>query len=143
GEGSIAVVELFKDQAELDEFNLLYKDANGNPSRLINEANILFYVDDVASSLLIDDDDENKKQQPNRVTNYDIKNNTQIEDYLYEIATVNTNPIEAKLNYSSIVERDGIGRGIEYKIRVTEHLNSIELKNSTKFQRGLYVTSNR
>src|SRR5690554_434288 len=142
GEGSIAVVNLFQDQAELDEFNLLYKDANGNPSRLINEANLIFYVDDVASSLLIDDDDANKKQQPNRVILYDIKNNTPIVDYFYDLTTVTTNPIESKLNYSSILERDGIGKGIKYKIRLTEHLNNILLRDSTNFQLGLYLTSN-
>lgn len=142
GEGSIAVVNLFQDQAELDEFNLLYKDANGNPSRLINEANLIFYVDDVASSLLIDDDDENKKQQPNRVILYDIKNNTPIVDYFYDLTTNTTNPINSKLNYSSILERDGNEKGVKYKIRLTEHLNNILLRDSTNFQLGLYITSN-
>lgn len=142
GEGSIAVVNLFQDQAELDEFNLLYKDANGKPSRLINEANLIFYVDDVASSLLIDDDDANKKQQPNRVILYDIKNNTPIVDYFYDLTTVTTNPIDSKLNFSSILERDGDGKGVKYKIRLTEHLNNILLRDSTNFQLGLYITSN-
>lgn len=142
GEGSIAVVNLFQDQAELDEFNLLYKDANGNPSRLINEANLIFYVDDLASSLLIDDDDANKKQQPNRVILYDIKNNTPIVDYFYDLTTVTTNPIDSKLNFSSILERDGDGKGVKYKIRLTEHLNNILLRDSTNFQLGLYITSN-
>ncbi len=142
GEGSIAVVNLFQDQAELDEFNLLYKDANGNPSRLINEANLIFYVDDLASSLLIDDDDANKKQQPNRVILYDIKNNTPIVDYFYDLTTNTTNPINSKLNYSSILERDGNGKGVKYKIRLTEHLNNILLRDSTNFQLGLYITSN-
>lgn len=142
GEGSIAVVNLFQDQAELDEFNLLYKDANGNPSRLINEANLIFYVDDVASSLLIDDDDANKKQQPNRVILYDIKNNTPIVDYFYDLTTVTTNPIDSKLNFSSILERDSDGKGVKYKIRLTEHLNNILLRDSTNFQLGLYITSN-
>lgn len=142
GEGSIAVVNLFQDQAELDEFNLLYKDANGNPSRLINEANLIFYVDDLASSLLIDDDDANKKQQPNRVILYDIKNNTPIVDYFYDLTTNTTNPINSKLNYSSILERDGNEKGVKYKIRLTEHLNNILLRDSTNFQLGLYITSN-
>lgn len=142
GEGSIAVVNLFQDQAELDEFNLLYKDANGNPSRLINEANLIFYVDDLASSLLIDDDDANKKQQPNRVILYDIKNNTPIVDYFYDLTTVTTNPIDSKLNFSSILERDSDGKGVKYKIRLTEHLNNILLRDSTNFQLGLYITSN-
>ena len=126
----------------MDEFNLLYKDANGNPSRLINEANLIFYVDDLASSLLIDDDDANKKQQPNRVILYDIKNNTPIVDYFYDLTTNTTNPINSKLNYSSILERDGNEKGVKYKIRLTEHLNNILLRDSTNFQLGLYITSN-
>lgn len=142
GEGSVAVVDLFKDQAELDEFNLLYKDANGNPSRLINEANLIFYVDQLATSGMIEDEDFNKKQVPNRVILYDIKNNTPIVDYFYDLTTNTTTPIESKLNYSSILERDGNGKGVKYKIRLTEHLNNILLRDSTNFQLGLYLTSN-
>ncbi|MFL0353333.1 DUF4270 domain-containing protein [Xanthomarina sp. GH4-25] len=136
GEGSIAVVNLFEDPAVLDEFNALYKDNNGNPARLINEANLVFYVDQDVTDVL----DEN--QEPNRVFLYDIKNNIPIVDYFYDSTTNTTDPIESKLNYSSALEKDASGKGVKYKIKLTEHLNNILLRDSTNFQLGLYLTTN-
>jgi len=135
GEGAIAMVELFKDPTVLEEFNLLYKDANGKPSRLINEANLIFYVDQDLTGV-------EKDVQPNRVVLYDIKNNIPIIDYFFDTTTNTTNPVDSKLNYSSKLDRDAIGKGVKYKIRMTEHLNNILLKDSTNFQLGLYLTSN-
>ncbi|MCX7546424.1 DUF4270 domain-containing protein [Xanthomarina sp. F1114] len=135
GEGAIAIVDLFKDPAVLDEFNLLYKDTNGEPSRLINEANLIFYVDEIETSQMT------SKQDPDRVILYDIKNNIPIVDYFYDTTTNTNNPVNSKLNYSSRLEEDASGNG-KYKIRVTEHLNNILLRDSTNLQLGLYVTSN-
>lgn len=136
GEGSIAVVNLFEDPDVLAEFNLLYKDNNGNPSRLINEANLIFYVDQSATTNVLED------QEPNRVILYDIKNNVPIVDYFFDLTTSTTNPIDSKLNYSSLLERDASGNGVKYKIRLTEHLNNILLRDSINFQLGLYITTN-
>src|SRR5690606_19358302 len=111
----------------LEEFNLLYKDANGKPSRLINEANLIFYVDQDLTGV-------EKDVQPNRVVLYDIKNNIPIIDYFFDTTTNTTNPVDSKLNYSSKLDRDAIGKGVKYKIRMTEHLNNILLKDSTNFQ---------
>jgi len=136
GEGSIAVVNLFDDQAVLDEFKSLYKDNDGNPSRLINEANLIFYVD---RSVIIE---PLEYQEPNRVILYDIKNNVPIIDFFLDLTTNTTNPIDSKLNYSSILERDASGKGVKYKIRLTEHLNNILLRDSLNFKLGLYLTTN-
>lgn len=135
GEGAIAMIDLFKDPAVLEEFNLLYKDADGNPTRLINEANIIFYVDQDATLTMT-------KEQPDRVILYDVKNNIPVVDYFYDTTTNTNNPVDSKLNFSSKLERDSNGRGIKYKIRVTEHLNNILLRDSTNLQLGLYITSN-
>ena len=136
GEGSIAVVNLFEDQSVLDEFKLLYKDNDGNPSRLINEANLIFYVDQTATIDVLED------QEPNRVILYDLRNNVPIIDFFLDLTTNTTNPIDSKLNYSSILERDAGGNGIKYKVRLTEHLNNILLRDSTNFKLGLYLTTN-
>jgi hypothetical protein len=136
GEGSIAVVNLFEDPAVLDEFNLLYKNSDGTPSRLINEANLIFYVDQQETASL------NEDQQPYRVILYDLKNNIPVVDYFYDLTTNTTDPIDSKLNYSSKLEFDANGNGVKYKLRITEYLNNILLKDSTNFQLGLYLTTN-
>jgi hypothetical protein len=138
GQGSIAVINLFEDPAVLDEFNTLYRDNEGNPSRLINEANLIVYVDQDA----IDSFDEDGGQEPNRVILYDIKNNTPIVDYFYDSSTNTTDPVNSKTNYSSKLIRGTDGLGIKYKINLTEHLNNILIKDSTNFQLGLYLTTN-
>ncbi|PWK20384.1 DUF4270 domain-containing protein [Xanthomarina spongicola] len=136
GEGSIAVVNLFEDPDVLEEFKLLYKDNDGNPSRLINEANLIFYVDQAATINNLED------QEPNRVILYDMKNNIPIVDFFFDLTTNTVDPINSKLNYSSILERDASGKGVKYKIRLTEHMNNILLKDSTNFELGLYLTTN-
>jgi len=138
GEGAIAVVNLFEDLDVLAEFNMLYKDDNGNPTRLINEANLIFYVDQDETSVM----EAENNQEPNRLVLYDIKNNIPIIDYFYDTSNNTTNPIESKQSYSSILERDADGKGVKYKIRLTEHLNNILLRDSTNFQLGLYLTTN-
>ncbi|MEO8934574.1 MAG: DUF4270 domain-containing protein, partial [Xanthomarina sp.] len=135
-EGAIAVVNLFNNPTVLDEFNLLYKDANGKPSRLINEANLIFYVDQTKTSNLT------KDQDPQRVILYDMKNNVPIVDYLFDLTTNTTNPGLSKLEHSSPLQRDSNGKGLKYKLRITEHLNNILLRDSTNFKLGLYLTAN-
>lgn len=135
GDGAMAVVNLFDNPQVLDDFNSLYKDVKGKPTRLINEANLIFYVDQDKTAGM-------KDQEPNRVILYDLKNNIPVVDYFYDSSTNTTTPVKSKTNHSSLLERDANGRGTRYKIKITEHLNNILLKDSTNFQLGLYVTTN-
>lgn len=102
---------------------------------LINEANLTFYVDNVAMSTV--------ENEPLRIYLYDAKNQKPIVDYN---ADVMVNPIDSKLNkigYGGIIEKDASGKGIKYKIRITEYLKScIKNADSTNFKLGLVVTEN-
>ncbi|GGG38330.1 DUF4270 domain-containing protein [Bizionia arctica] len=139
GDGAIAVVNLFEDPNVLADFNALYRNSNGSPSRLINEANLVFYVDQTATSVMT-----GQIQYPNRVILYDLKNNIPIVDYFYDGTTNTTDPVDSKTYYSTKLdfEPGTNGQGIKYKIRLTEHLNNILLKDSTNYELGLYLTTN-
>jgi len=102
--------------------------------RLINEANLVFYVKQ-----------ENVLgQEPQRVYLYDLNNGTPLSDYYFDI-TNNTAPAYSKAQHLGILQREGNvsdGQGIKYKIRITEHINNLLLRDSTNVKLGLAVSGN-
>ena len=145
GEGSMAVVKLFDgenidDDAQTnsfeafkDEFVELDEDGKFIKSKkLINEANLVFYVDQ--SSLA-------GVTEPERIYLYDMKNNSPLIDYLFD--TANTlSPINSRTGHLGRLQRDTDGNGVRYKIRITEHINNILIRDSTNVQLGLVVSGN-
>jgi len=138
GEGAMAVVDLF-DTADTDNNGMFdaYEDfiATYKDQRLINEANLVFYVDQEATAAFT------KDQEPNRVIIYDLKNNIPVVDYFLDL-TNSIEPEESRDYHSTILERDSDGHGVKYKIRLTEHLNNILLRDSMNLKLGLMVTTN-
>lgn len=140
-EGSMAVINLFDglitdengvQHDAYDYFISEFKDElNGSQKKLVNEANLTFYVDQ----------NEVDGEEPNRVILYDLKNNTPIIDYFFDLTNSNF-PANSKLNFSKVLERDSDDNGVKYKIRLTEHINNILLKDSTNVALGLVVASN-
>ena len=135
GEGSMAVINVFSGEILDDEGNLVnaldyFK--SKKDSWLINEANITFYVNQ----------NEVSGYEPDRVMLYDLENNLPIVDYFFDSSTNNTNPLNSKVLYSRILERDEDNNGVKYKLRMTEHLNNILLRDSTNVNLGLYVSTN-
>ncbi len=149
GEGSMAVVELF-DGDDLDSntsidnaFEAFKKafaevdDTTGaflEPKRLINEANLVFYVDQNQVTT--------PSQEPNRVILYDLENNAPLIDYFLDATTNGTDPFNSKIFHSNILSRDENDNGIRYKIRITEHINNLILKDSSNVKLGLFVSTN-
>ena len=144
GEGSMAVINLFNgdvngESTEFSEFKNKYviTDNEGNfvkPRRLINEANLVFYVDQTLVN----------GQEPERIYLYDINNGTPLIDY-YLDNTNNISPNDSKLNHLGKLERvdnEPDGQGIRYKIQITEHINNILLRDSTNVKLGLVVSGN-
>lgn len=131
GEGSMAVINLFNgdeegNSAELDEFK--------SNNWLINEANLVFYVDQTLV----------QGEEPDRIYLYDLNNKTPLVDYYLDAAD-NTNPINSRITHLGALQREGDeqdGQGIKYKIRITEHINNILLKDSTNVKLGLVVSGN-
>lgn len=134
GEGSMAIISLFNgDDDEFADFLDDFKDGT-NPKRLVNEAYLEFYVDQSTV----------QGQEPNRVYLYDIENKTALIDYFID-QSVSDLTINAKIEHLEPLVRvgdDPDGEGVKYKIRITEHINNLIVRDSTNVKLGLVVTSN-
>ena len=136
GDGTMAVLDLFNGDVVNEEGtteNALDFFNSKKDKWLINEANLVFYVDQ--NTLMSDD-------EPDRILLMDLKNNTPIIDYFLDGTTNTTNPNLSKIIYSEILERDSDEKGVKYKFRLTNHINNILLRDSTNVKLGLYVSSN-
>lgn len=148
GQGNMAVIDLFNGEVEND--NGVNEDAFENflnnfrtvgdnditAKRLINEAFIEFYVDHTASpgGRILD--------EPERVYIYDLNNNTPLIDYIID-QSVSAQSLSAKIDHLVPLIReddeDPESEGKKYKIRITEHLTNIFLRDSTNVKLGLVV----
>ena len=147
GEGSMAVVELFSEdengnnfQDFINDFREVINEGEADEERiikrLVNEAYIEFFIDD--SALLPDTD------YPNRIYMYDLDNDVPLIDYIQD-PTVNPNSSDSKF-YHLVplnVETDENGNETKkYKVRLTEHINNLIINDLTNIRLGLLVSSN-
>ncbi len=126
GEGYVGMVDLFNGTVEnemgdqVDAFD-----------HFKNEAYIEFYVNQ----------DLNLENEPDRIYLYNYEQNTSLIDYFID-QSVSSTTINAKINHLEPLQRvddDPEGQGIKYKIRITEHLNNIILRDSSNARLGLGV----
>ena len=140
GQGSLAVIDLFTgviqdpdsglDVSQLDYF----KSKNGK--WLINEANLVFYVN---QNLI------QGQKEPDRIYLYNLENKTPLADYYIDPSLNSADPTNSRTIHLGKLIRvgdDPNGLGIKYKIRVTEHLKNILLKDSTNVKLGLSISTN-
>lgn len=148
GEGSIARIKLFNGE-DLDEDDntmntfetwkseFVETDEDGKfvrTKRLVNEANLVFYVD----QNMVDG------KEPDRLFLYDIDNKSPLTDFFIDL-TNNSLPSFSKFNHLGPLQRvddEPTGDGIKYKFRITEHINNILLRDSTNVELGLAVSLN-
>lgn len=139
GQGSLAVIDLFNGLMEDPETGLDVSQLDYFKSKkekwLINEANLVFYVDQASVTGL---------KEPDRIYIYDLENGTPLVDFYADIDNTIT-PINSKISHLGKLERlddDPDGQGIRYRIKITEHLNNILLRDSTNVKLGLAVSAN-
>ncbi|MAU30408.1 MAG: hypothetical protein CMC36_00655 [Flavobacteriaceae bacterium] len=142
GEGIISTLDLFSgttiddDGEEISEFDLFkdffYDDIIDEPIRIINEAYIEFFVNQNFSN----------NDEPERIYLYNYEQNSALIDYFLD-QSVSSLTINAKINHLEPLVRDSLDddRGIKYKIRITEHLNNLILRDSTNAKLALAVIS--
>ncbi len=132
GEGAVAVVNLFNGDDEGNSPELDQLKAN---NWLINEANLVFYVD---QSIVQD-------EEPERIYLYDLENNTPLIDYYLDLGST-TFPVNSRTNHLGRLERvdedDPESEGVRYKVRITQHINNIILNDSTNVKLGLAISGN-
>ena len=142
GEGVITKLDLFSGTAinefgeEVGEFehfkNYFYDEISDQPKRIINEAFIEFFVN---QNYLNED-------EPERIYIYNHDQNSALIDYFLD-QSVSSTTINAKINHLVPLTRDSLSdnRGGKYKVRITEHLNNLILRDSTNAKLGLAVIS--
>lgn len=132
GSGSMAVIDI-------DNEAISAMKADGN--LLINEANLVFYIDDSATGM---GKTVNGVQavEPFRLYIYDLKNNQPIYDYYADATSSTSFPKYNKGIHGGIVNATASKRGTQYKIRLTNYISQIVRGDSTNVKLGLVVTEN-
>lgn len=148
-EGSMAIVDLFgNDPDALEGFLNDFRKTDGNGEfikdnttgtfvlkKLINEAQLVVYENDLLTTTSPED-----YHKYDRIYAYDVKNNIPIIDYNepFELSKNIQDPFNSKTFHLS--QRDLDQK--KYRIRLTEHLKNILLRDSTNTKIGLVLSTN-
>ncbi|MFT4698662.1 MAG: hypothetical protein ACI9SJ_001818 [Flavobacteriaceae bacterium] len=132
GDGYVTVIELFgednDDNGVADEL-----EAFRNQQWLINEANLIFYVDQ--------DQVTGGSSEPERILIYDLNNDRVLVDYGFDL-TQGESPENALTQHLGKLERGNDENGDYYKIRITNHISNLINRDSTNISLGLVVSQN-
>lgn len=126
GAGSMAVIELFEDEAELEEIR--------DNDWLINEANLTFYVNQAIVP--------GGNTEPDRVFLYNLDDNTILGDYSQDPTVGAEDPNNSVLTHLPALVRGEDENGIYYKLRITEHIRRVLNGDIENVKLGLVVTQN-
>lgn len=147
GEGSMVVVKLFGSEDnikadgsvgsngvsdELDRIRL-----NG---WLINEANLTFYVENTDQGM--NPIGAIKAEEPQRLFLFNLDNNKPLIDFNLDTSVTQSFPKFNKYVHDGLIQREKIagGRGLKYRVRITNHIRNLVRNDSTNVRLGLVVT---
>lgn len=134
GEGSMAIIDIFSgddsnEDGISDELERLREE-----KWLINEANLIFYVNRELQS---------SSNEPEHIYLYDLENERMLTDYILDDqGKQNAVTSRTNANHLQPLKRDENGNGIYYKIRITEHIQNLINNGSANVRLGLVVTQN-
>lgn len=142
GEGFLASIKLFEGTTNnINNFEVWrnrfanYDEETGefiSFRRLINEANLVFYVDNELAT----------GEEPDRLYLYDKSNSSPLIDY-FQDSQNNTLPSISIPNHLGILQLDeSTGNGLRYKMRITNHINNLLSNNAQNVELGLAVSGN-
>jgi len=80
--------------------------------------------------------------EPDRIFIFDLENRKVLIDYTLDTYTPESDLINFKSSHLGRLERDSDNRGVKYKIRLTNYINSLINKDSTNLKLGLSVSQN-
>ena len=128
GAGTFAEIQLFDLMGGGEIINEIRQN-----NWLINEANLIFYVDRERL------DAAGVTNEPPRLYLYNAETNFP----LFNISTetnVEDSPLGVFLNYDGILDQ-ALGKGVKYTVRITEYLNNIIQRDSVNATLGLSLTA--
>lgn len=127
GSGAFTEIQLFEENNGEDIVNQIK--AN---NWIVNEANLIFYVDremlDMAG--IVD--------EPPALYLFDVETNRPI----YDLSVISDPDLRTRINinYGGSLEREN-NKGVRYKMKITNHINDILIRDSTNVTLGLSVTA--
>ncbi|MGB5498839.1 MAG: DUF4270 family protein [Maribacter sp.] len=132
GAGTYTEIKLFAEDE--NESQALIDQIKAN-NWIINEANLVFYVD--RETL----DNEGDVLEPLRLYLYNAEDNLPLFNRNTEDTDQTTIPLLGSfLNYDGIISKSSDGKGEKYTIRITEHINNILIRESNNSPLGLTLT---
>lgn len=140
GEGSMAVIKLFGPDLDSNGVADELEDVR-TKGWLVNEANLVFTIDNTTMASAYDSDESSFVEfEPNRILLYDLNNKRVLVDYGVDITTNSFFPKFNKLIHDGIIKKGDDKKGIQYKVRITNHIRNLISKDSTNVNLGLVVT---
>ena len=160
-EGSMAVIDLFNGMVDcedengvitsetaLDCFKKTHRKTDDNDEfitengnfvlkKLINEALLVIYEDNT-----IDTDGDDEFHKYDRIYAYDVNNSIPTKDYTFDQTENGAQPFNSKFISLGQRDTDDVSGISKYKIRLTEHLNNILIRDSTNTKIGLVLSPN-
>ncbi|MDM9631311.1 DUF4270 domain-containing protein [Robiginitalea aurantiaca] len=128
GAGTFAEIELFDLMGGGEAINEIRQN-----NWLINEANLIFYVDRERL------DAAGITDEPPRLYLYNAETNLPLFNVSTE-SNVEDSSLGVFLNYDGILEQ-ALGKGVKYTVRITEYLNNIIQRDSVNATLGLSLTA--
>lgn len=132
GDGIISVIELFGEDIDgngvADQLEFLREQG-----WLINEANLIFYVN---QDIVAGGDDE-----PDRIIIYDLGNDSFLTDVALDPTSAEED-FEAFTDHFGPLERGSDDTGEFYKLRITNHVSNLINQDSTNVPLGVIVSQN-
>ncbi|MBS9462489.1 DUF4270 domain-containing protein [Flagellimonas sp. 389] len=135
GPGTITEIRLFGEEEDSDERGQEFINQIKANNWIINEANLVFSVDrntlDATGGDVI---------EPPRLYLYNGETNQAIYNASTEQSD-SAEPLGIFLNYDGILQTES-EKGVQYKFRITDHINNIIVRDSTNAKLALTVSSN-
>lgn len=128
GQGIFTEIALFDEEADGETLQALRLKAK---KWLINEASLVFYIDDEQLNA------NGSVQPPNRIYLYNLTDNLPISDYISDVGFAGTGGVI----YDGLLQKNSSGKGVKYRIRITDHVNRVLKLDSTNVRLGLALTS--
>ncbi len=137
GSGAMADILLFGNEPDVENRGQDFIEEIRANNWIINEANLVFYVDrDALTSA------GGNAIEPPRLYLYNAETNLPLfNGFTDPDLTENGEPLTIFPNYDGILERDG-QTGLRYTIRITEHINNIIVREEDNATLALAVSSN-